>query len=247
MQTKYNMLGISLLAVLLTACGPDGNGGLGIRQQDVEVNVNERFSQQQWSYISPKGFKPELLQMSQLERQEERELVMAINAERRKGGYCEGKGMDGEIYPRRNFAPQEGKDLKIEGHIYAAAKEYANILNNQNREGHYYKDDIDLSTPAHRMVKNGYKPLPPTLLVSETGEIIRDDGQLFFMESLAYGQLTAEEVINDWKEESYDHCVTIYEPLVYGAVAVVDAKAGNKYQGGKYWVFNVSGNMSEKE
>lgn len=205
------------VTVALVACG---DTSVKEPADDVTVNVIEQDGST-FPYTTRTDFRPTLKPVSELSA-DEVALLSALNEERARGGACtDRQGV------RRTYAPTGA--LNLEANIYRAARAHAQSMVDGNFASHINESDLTLRTPMRRMVKAGYKPLAP----------VQGKGELYFEESLAFGQLTAPDVVQAWKTESFLHCRAIYIPLNYGAVTVVDGRAGNRY--GRYWVLNTSG------
>lgn len=218
-MARFPILMACILGVTLSACGAPNN-------TPTTKTVTVTDNGEQFTYTTTTDFQQQSLSkaaLSDLEAQ----MFDAINAERAKGGVC----TDPVTGKRVSNPPAD--PLQLESRIYQAASSYSQTLVKNNIEGHINHADPANKTPTRRMVNAGYKPLAP---LNTSGKA------LFFEESLAYGYLTPAEVIEAWKSESFNHCMTIYVPLTYGAVAVKDGTASDKYQ--RYWVLNVSGDMA---
>lgn len=205
------------VAVALVACG---DTSVKEPADEVTVNVIEQDGST-FPYTTRADFRPTLKPVSELSA-DEAALLSALNAERARGGSCTDPQGKVQVYAKTGA-------LSLEANIYAAARGHAQAMVDGNFASHINESDVTLRTPMRRMVKAGYRPVAP----------VQGKGELYFEESLAFGQLTAAEVVQAWKTESFLHCRAIYIPLNYGAVTVVDGRAGNRY--GRYWVLNTSG------
>lgn len=221
--TISTLAGTLALATALVSCNPSNSLSTNVvGSQKISVVDSEGT----FEYVSLQGFMPTIKNIGELSELE-RGLFESVNAERSKGGQC--VEPDGTVHNNPPTNP-----LKLEARIYKAASNYAAEMVAGNFEGHIHPSNAALKTPARRMVKQGYTPKAP---------IQGSSSSLFFEENLAYGYYEYSEVIAAWKRESFNHCMTIYEPLSYGAVAVKDGilEGSKKTKYERYWVLNVSG------
>ncbi|GAA5447675.1 hypothetical protein [Deinococcus depolymerans] len=217
MKTVWlGVVGAALLGALVSC----GDTSVKEPAGEVTVNVTEQDGSA-FSYTTRVDFRPTLKPVSELSA-DEAALLTALNGERARGGSCTDPQGKVHVYAKTG-------ELSLEANIYVAAQGHAQAMVNGNFASHVNTSDISLRTPMRRMVKAGYRPVAPA----------QGKGELYFEESLAFGQLTAAEVVQAWKTESFLHCRAIYIPLNYGAVTVVNGRAGNQY--GRYWVLNTSG------
>lgn len=215
---------ILTLTALLTACG----GSETTKSVTVPVNDTQNGKDYSFSYVTTKDFQAQIMPVSQMSVLEQ-QVFAAINEARQAGGSCYNP-VTGQYTKNPKVNP-----LILEAHIYQAAKQHAHSMVVNNYATHIDNTDKTNETPAKRMVNAGYKPLAPDS--SKTGT------NLYFEESLAFGFQTPQSVVDAWAEkdeyQSYDHCMTLYTPLTYGAVAVEDGTSKNQYP--RYWVLNISG------
>lgn len=177
------------------------------------------------TYQTAADFQPRPGRLSDLSL-EEQDAWTRLNAERQRGGTC--TAPNGQV---TRHPPQP--PLQLEARIYEAARLYGESLRRRNVAGvltdHYDPADPEGQTPARRMIRAGYRPVPPT----RRGEV------LFFEENLAFGHTDITQVLNAWKTESYAHCETLYAPAQYGALSLTGSPSGTKFT--RYWVLNTSG------
>lgn len=227
MNVKWSRIVMLGCLGFLVSCD-GGNTKKGGNSQKQVVEVKDSFGT--FQYTTTTSFKPIVKPMSELS-EHERGLFLEINKERRKGGEC--TKPTGEVYKNPPAEP-----LKFEARIYKAAKKHAENMINDGFAGHinHKSAQMNMKTPVRRMVMwAGYTPSAP---------LKNTDQALFFEENLAYGYFKYAEVVQDWIKESFTHCMTIYEPLSYGAVAVLDGNDKTEYK--RYWVLNVSGVRKSK-
>ncbi|UBV42007.1 CAP domain-containing protein [Deinococcus taeanensis] len=177
------------------------------------VQVTDAQYGVQFSYTTTVAFKPERAPLPDFTQSAaEKQMLTVINAERARGGTC-----NGVPYP-------PAQPLLFEAHLQKAATLYARELAASGALSLEHRSAKDGRVPSQRMVDAGYRPVPPA------------GAAWLFEESLAAGLGFTDpaEVVAAWKQ-SPKHCRALFENIQDGAVARADGAAGT------FWVLNISG------
>lgn len=215
MPTAFLRLSVALAALcaVLTAC--PGNPSPP-PPPGVQVNVTDTDTGKNFSYYSDNFVPARLPLASAPQSAAEAQMLVAVNAERARGGVCPTASGGTVTFPARD-------PIVFEGHLHAAATGHAAYMTNHSSVSHI---GLAGSTPASRMVAAGYTPAPPSQKL------------VIFEESLALNIDQSAEVIAAWKT-SVRHCAALFDILSDGSAA--RSQNGNVVA----WVLDIGGIISK--